>query len=93
MHNDFLSRIPENAHHFTPTIKAASATVDIDLESPIDISQMDVLECSVMPVGTDRGMKFRREAKLKTFDSNGEEISITIVRISDKRPDRKATQL
>lgn len=76
---------PCEAHHFRPSIKMASSVVGVDLENPIDVSQMTVHECSVLPVKNYRGMVFHRKTELRAFDDD-EEIIIEITRISQKRP-------
>lgn len=80
-------------HQFSPTIKVASRTIDIDIEQPIDISQMTVHECSVMPVERDNQMKFLRKTELRTFDNEGELITVTITRLSNKRPPMNKEEL
>jgi hypothetical protein len=78
---------PCDPHHYRPTIKMASNVVDIELEKPIDISQMIVHECSVKPIETHRGLMFERKSELKAYDGDsGDEIIIQITRISPKRP-------
>jgi hypothetical protein len=74
-----------------PNLKVASKVTGIDLENPINLSEMEVYECICRPEKTQYGMKFELTAQLKGWDFNtdtGEtdEITVTIVRISSKRP-------
>jgi hypothetical protein len=75
--------------HTKPNIKAASETISIDLEKPIDLSQMDVEECSVLPIETFSGMKFHRTTKLRCYLPNGEELLIVVTLISNSRPQKE----
>lgn len=88
MINDFPTYCPQQ---FRPNIDSASNTVDIDLNHPIDVSQMEVHKCSVLPIETYVGMRFERKTELRTRDNEGDAIIITITRISQKRPGSKAS--
>ena len=88
---DIKFALPDYDHQLKPDIKTASNTVGIDLEKPINLSEMVVQECSYIPKETYHGMKFHLKTELKGYDINkdtGEtdEIFVTIVRISSKRP-------
>jgi hypothetical protein len=66
----------------------ASNIVGIELSKPIDISEMQVQECSFTPIDTADGLRFERNSEMRTRTDDGDEIIISITRISQKRPDK-----
>jgi hypothetical protein len=75
-----------------PSMRLAGQMVGIDLENPIDLSQMKVSEVRAWPDEDifSRRMYFRRTTVLKTFvineDGEREELEITFELKSNKLP-------
>jgi hypothetical protein len=87
--HELLGAMPEQ-----PTkeaqIKIAGVNVGLDLEKPIDVSQMRVVYASNQPVETRCGMKFecltKLTAELQNDEGGFDHLEIVIKRLSTKRP-------
>lgn len=81
--------------HYYPSIKDAGNMVGLDLENPIDCSQMDVYEISSVPRYDDYNGQSRMERKTVlhafVFNEYGEreELTITFELLSQRRPKPK----
>ena len=72
-----------------PTMKEAGDMVSLDLEKPIDVSQMNIYNIQAEPLMKDFGqMYFKRTTVLKAFvindDGDEEELKITFELKSSK---------
>lgn len=72
-----------------PDMKLAGQMVSIDLENPIDLSQMTIMEISETPKhDIDSRMMFERKTILHAFVNNNgreEELEITFILKSQNR--------
>lgn len=86
MNHDHYFSCQELPHR--PDIKTATKVCGIELEEPIDISKMTVMDCSTEVLETENGtMKFNRKVRLRGWDTSEgseDEIEITIIRKSPR---------
>jgi len=84
--NNLMGSVPEQPSRLSQ-IQTGGKNVGLDLEKPIDLSEMQMHYAAFKPIETYLGMKFECVTKLYTQMENGDELEIVIKKTTTKIPD------